>query len=1028
MQIANSNVFLCYNSADEAVVADLARRLLLVPVTPWLDLWNLVPGDTRQEVIEKALNSCSSCLVCVGPNGLSPWQNEEVRALIDRRVTEGKDQFRIIPVFLPGVHRGEEQDLPDFLRRAVWVEFHQSLDDEMEFYRLICGIQGKVPGPSLQQAAFEGDCPYRGLQYFDVQDDQFFFGRDALKGRLFNMLRPTIGPRQELRFISILGPSGSGKTSLARAGLIAGLEKSPIEGSSDWLTAICRPGANPLESLAIAMIDAVGIASDLPSIRKLMDDLYNDERTLHLMTRVALRKAVAGSRLVLLVDQFEEVFTLCLQEDVRQRFFKVLLYACGVVGGQTAVVISMRTDFYGRCASDQSLATAVSNNQVLVGAMTRNELRSAIEQPAYLTGFEFEPGLVDGLLDDADQQAGALPLLQHALLELWERRSGRRLTHIAYESIGRLAGALDRRAEKIFEQLSEDERHVCRRILLRLIQPGLGTEATKRRVPFQELLAADRSTALIEQILTRLTAPDARLLTTQAETGQENLPTVEISHEALIRSWSRLREWIEEDRQGLLIQRHLTEAATEWKANGSNDGFLYRGARLAQTIDWARSHDQELTTDERNFLQESADKAAQESRLSAAATLDQLESSARGIWMISSEMQTWLNRAGRLVDGISDHRSQLDRYHLRADCVVSAGPPETWAFPDTERQFQHDILANLIARLERFRDGLMAAAQHVYMIRPNLEKLLREQDELWRETILAIQREPRYCGLQVRPQIGLMPLGKDPRSGLQEFAHLLSGVPPKRSAEGELLITELSGVILVLLPGGSFRMGAERPSPQRPLGGENVDAEARDDESPVHPIVLSPFFMSKHPMTQGQWLHGSGWNPSFFQATRDGRFTSLYPVECVSWPECQVVLQGMDLLLPTEAQWEYAARAGTTTMWWTGNDPEALREIANLSSTSSTPAGHFDAPNGFGLHDVIGNVWEWCRDSYGPYNAAVREGDAERLISYDTSRMSRGGSFFNFSAFARSAIRYFHTPAEARFNNRGVRPARKLLS
>jgi formylglycine-generating enzyme required for sulfatase activity len=207
-----------------------------------------------------------------------------------------------------------------------------------------------------------------------------------------------------------------------------------------------------------------------------------------------------------------------------------------------------------------------------------------------------------------------------------------------------------------------------------------------------------------------------------------------------------------------------------------------------------------------------------------------------------------------------------------------------------------------------------------------------------------------------------------------------------------------------------------------------VDPHALDDEGPVHTVTLAPYFLSKFQMTQGQWLTCAGTNPSMFRPEKSGGITLLHPVECVGWPECQDLLTGVGLALPTEAQWEYGARANTTSIWWSGNDPEAIRAASNLNTSAPTPVGHYDRPNAFGLHDVAGNVWEWCRERCGSYLDPVIGDNGERTPSNSTMLMARGGSFFNDPSFARSSIRYFKTVPDARFNNRGLRPARPLLA
>jgi signal transduction histidine kinase len=592
------DVFLSHNHADQPAVEELARRLVQAGVQPWLDTWNLIPGEPWQEAIEEALDSCATCAVFVGPSGTGPWQNEEMRAAIQRRVDErriGERPFRVIPVLLPGAERGERSRLPSFLVATTWVEFHRSLDDEAAFHRLVCGIQGLEPGPGPGQAPYAGQSPYRGLQFFDVEHAPFFFGREALTEWLLDELR------SDNRFLAIVGPSGSGKSSLARAGLVAALRQGQIEGSAEWPVAICRPGPDPLESLAVGLSDVDGVAQTPSAARDLIRDLRQDQRMLHLTTRLVLRDAPPERRLALLIDQFEEIFTLCHGEALRQAFVDNLLYAAGLTEGQTVVLVTLRADFYGKCAAYPALAAALSDRQVLVGPMSGDELWRAIERPAQLAGCEFEAGLVQRLLDDVRDQPGGLPLLQHALLELWDRREARRLTHAAYRASGGVAGALERRAEAVYNRFTGPEKEICRRVFLRLTQPGEGTEDTKRRATLWELMPADGSGQEAVEATVHALA-DARLITTESGETLEGERYVEVAHEALIQGWSRLRKWIEQDREALHTHRRLTEAAGEWQKNARDESYLYRGTRLTQAEEWTSTYADDLNPLEREFL------------------------------------------------------------------------------------------------------------------------------------------------------------------------------------------------------------------------------------------------------------------------------------------------------------------------------------------------------------------------------------------------------------------------------------------
>lgn len=618
------HVFLSHSSGDKHAVEELARRLAKEGVEAWLDKWHLIPGDPWQPALEKALAESETCAVFVGPSGLGPWQNEEMRAAIDQRVRESARHFRVIPVLLPDAERAERSSLPTFLAGTTWVEFRDSLDDADAFHRLVCGIRGAEPGPGPGQAIYEGQCPYRGLRVFDVGDAPFFFGREALVQWLLNEIRPAPEGQAVNRFLAIVGASGSGKSSVARAGLVAAIKHDAIPDSSRWPVAILRPGLDPVESLAVALSQALNLGQNASALTDLISEFQKNEKTLHLIARRSLPDHAPGMRLMVLVDQFEEVFTLCRNEELREALIRNVLYAAKVAQGQTLMILTMRADFYAKCAVNAELAAAFSDHHILVGPMTEDELRRAIERPMQLVGGELEGGLVDLLLQDVRQQRGALPLLQHALLELWHKREGRRLSVKAYQEIGKLEGALQRRADVTLRAFSADEQELCRRIFLRLTQPGEGTEDTKRRVPIQELQSLSGGSVAAEEIVQKLA--DAPLLTTEGDLKQ-NDAFVEVAHEALIRNWPQLRKWIDADRAGLRTRTRLSEASREWENAGHESAYLYTGARLVVAAEWADSHPGELSSAEAEFLRLSLEgqKQREASELEAAQRLSRAE-------------------------------------------------------------------------------------------------------------------------------------------------------------------------------------------------------------------------------------------------------------------------------------------------------------------------------------------------------------------------------------------------------------------
>ena len=447
-----------------------------------------------------------------------------------------------------------------------------------------------------------GLCPYKGLNYFDEADADLFVGREALTAKLVERVLSMILNKQpvEERFLAIVGASGSGKSSLVRAGLVQALRWN--KASADWQIQILTPTAQPLESLALSL---TAEANSVVTTATLMDDFARDPRSLQIFVKRKLGLE-NGSRLLLVLDQFEELFTLCRSEDERTSFISNLLSASSEVDGRVLLVITLRADFYAHCANYPELRGALARHQEYIGTMNQDELRRAIEEPAQRGRWEFEPGLVDLLLHDVGQEPGALPLLSHALLETWQRRRGRTLTMSGYASSGGVRGAIAETAETVFsDQFTHEQQAIARRIFLRLteLSDETSTADTRRRARFNELILKPEEAATTHDVLKALA--DARLITTSEDSA-------EVAHEALIREWPTLRSWLEDNREGLRLHRHLTEAAREWLMLNREPDLLYRGARLAQAREWVASHADELNALEHEFLNTSIERSERE--------------------------------------------------------------------------------------------------------------------------------------------------------------------------------------------------------------------------------------------------------------------------------------------------------------------------------------------------------------------------------------------------------------------------------
>lgn len=477
-----------------------------------------------------------------------------------------------------------------------------------------------------------GEPPFKGLSFFDEADADLFFGREELTAQLVAQVYGCLAPHTgQYRVLTVIGASGSGKSSIVRAGLVPALRygEPPAEGAHELQPAfrdsiyVITPTARPLEALAVSLTHA---DESVTATAALVDDLAADPRSLHLAAvRTAHRSR--APYVLLVVDQFEELFSLCHDEAEREGFVDNLLYAAQAPG-PTVVVIALRADFYAQCAPFEDLRRALCERQHYIGAMSYEELRRAIVEPARRDGWAFEPGLVDLLLHEVGDAPGALPLLSHALLETWRRRRGRTLTLTGYQESGGVSGAIAKTAETTFNRLTHEQRMVARNIFVRLTElgQGVGDEHlpelyTRRRAPLAELIRRPEDAPLVQDVLKKLA--DARLVTT----GHE---TVEVAHEALIQEWVRLREWLDERRAGLRLHRQLTQAAQEWERLERDVGVLYRGARLAQALEWTDAHPDDLNMQERLFLETSlaehqaeqeAEATRQRRELEAAQTL-----------------------------------------------------------------------------------------------------------------------------------------------------------------------------------------------------------------------------------------------------------------------------------------------------------------------------------------------------------------------------------------------------------------------
>ncbi|NPV65869.1 MAG: protein kinase [Anaerolineae bacterium] len=443
----------------------------------------------------------------------------------------------------------------------------------------------------LQGHALELQNPYKGLRAFQEADASDFFGREALTARLLRRLQD---PDRAGRFLAVVGPSGSGKSSVVQAGVIPLLRQGYVSGSARWFIVRMQPGADPFAELETALL-RIALAPPPDMSARLRGSIEG------LAGIVGQILPDDDSDLLLVIDQFEEIFTQTADETIRARFLKSLHHAVTAPDCRLHAIITLRADFYDRPLLYPDFGNLIREQTEVVLPMNASELEQAILRPAERAGLSIEPVLARALVDDVIEQPGALPLLQYTLTDLFERRQNTTLTYAAYQEAGGISGTLARRADELYEQLPPPRQKLARQLLLRLVAVSEGTEATRQRVKWGALLSlvSEPERPVIREILDLFGRN--RLLTFDHD-PQTREPTVEVAHEALIREWDRLQGWLEENRADLLTQRRLATAILEWNNAGRDPSYLATGNRLAQFEAWRASTSLTLNADEIAYL------------------------------------------------------------------------------------------------------------------------------------------------------------------------------------------------------------------------------------------------------------------------------------------------------------------------------------------------------------------------------------------------------------------------------------------
>lgn len=595
------HIFISYAHDDSVFAERLAHDLHDAGYEIWIDFRGIRIGTEWEQAIFKGIEGCDFVIVCLTPNAVrSDWVRREVLMARSRHKA-------IIPVLVK--KQAETADglletmklLTDYeetrkLRDIQMVDFER-YGFERAFPMLLEALPGVIASErTVSQAEREIDPaaipnPFKGLEAFQQTDAHLFFGREELTERLLQRLIDThTNPPKTDRFVAVVGASGSGKSSLVRAGLIPRIRAGALPGSADWIVAVFTPGPRPTEALAARLLPIIGGGRMLTEV---LDALERGDEALHRLTEGLLADKPIDARLLLVVDQFEEVFTRASETEAK-RFVALLNTAVTIDAGRTFAVLTMRADFFDRLSSYPPLARLFEDeNLLIVTEMQPDSLRRSIEGPAEAVGLIYDHGLVDTIMEDVRRGAGALPLMQYALKQLYAKREGLRLSKAAYAAMCGVRGALAEHAESLYNALPPAMQSTARRLLLRLVEVSETGEATRRRIPRESLTFTGIAPETVDDLIASLTSPENRLLIASREVGgQEEMSVhIEVAHEALLREWKRLANWIEENQADLHYGGELLKDAQDWENAGRSADYLLKGARVAPAVLWLERSD-----------------------------------------------------------------------------------------------------------------------------------------------------------------------------------------------------------------------------------------------------------------------------------------------------------------------------------------------------------------------------------------------------------------------------------------------------
>lgn len=614
-----TGIFISYSHKDEEWLHRLRKMLRPVEDRHQISTWSdkdIKPGDRWRDEIEKSLAAAKVAVLIVSPDFLASEfiKEYELPRLFEKA---GKKELPILWV-AARYSMFQETGIGDLQALNDPTEPLESLspaEQERVLVQICQGIKSaaqsadgprsKAPkwrarrgvraaGETISGRGGAPLCPYRGLFAFREEDGEFFFGRDTFAERLVKETR-------KKNFIALIGSSGVGKSSVILSGLVPRLRQR-----TDWLILTFRPGDRPCRALAAALIpyleDQKSESERLIEVARLAKLLTAGEVELRDIAERVIEKNHGAGRLLLIIDQFEEVYTHCEDSDERKQFLNSLLRAAKAASPQTApplsLLIAMRADFLGYALSDRAFADALQNADLKLGPMSREEMRDAIEKPAHKLRVRIQDGLTERIMEAVSEEPGSLPLLEFALTQLWAQQSGGELTHQAYDEIGGVRNALATYAEEIFSRLDDGSQKQAQSIFVQLVRPGEGTEDTRRLASRLEI--GEDKWAMVAHLA------NARLVVS-GRNDETGLETAEVVHEALIQGWPRLRQWMAIDREFRTWQERLRASIIQWKSNDRDRALLLQGALLERARWWKGQRPSDINAAEQEYIAASED-------------------------------------------------------------------------------------------------------------------------------------------------------------------------------------------------------------------------------------------------------------------------------------------------------------------------------------------------------------------------------------------------------------------------------------